>query len=106
MEKGSQNRLTLPYRRRERKYILVFIMALSFTLLFNTFLTTSFAQDSGCNCVVFRLDDIQDYWLNKIQMEVINTFKEKNIDLTTGVIGNMHWRRSRINILSKDRIKE
>jgi peptidoglycan/xylan/chitin deacetylase (PgdA/CDA1 family) len=38
--------------------------------------------------VIFRFDDVQDYWLNKVQMEVINTFKEKNIPLTIGVIGN------------------
>lgn len=63
-------------------------MALAFTLLFNPFLTTGFAQDSRCNCVIFRFDDVQDFWLKNTQMEVINTFKEKNTDLTSGVIGN------------------
>jgi hypothetical protein len=27
--------------------------------------------NSKCNCIVFRLDDIQDYWLNSVQSAVI-----------------------------------
>jgi peptidoglycan/xylan/chitin deacetylase (PgdA/CDA1 family) len=41
-----------------------------------------------CNCVAFRLDDVQDYYLNQAQMEVIRTFEKKNASLTVGVIGN------------------
>lgn len=46
-----------------------------------------YAIDS-CNCVSFRLDDIQDYYLNKAQMEIINTFQKNNASLTVGIIGN------------------
>ncbi|MDX1596868.1 MAG: polysaccharide deacetylase family protein, partial [Nitrosopumilaceae archaeon] len=42
----------------------------------------------GCNCVAFRLDDIQDFFLTDIQMELVNTFQQNNIDLTIGVIAN------------------
>jgi peptidoglycan/xylan/chitin deacetylase (PgdA/CDA1 family) len=42
----------------------------------------------SCKCVAFRLDDIQDYFLNQPQMEVIKTFERKNVSLTVGVIGN------------------
>jgi len=42
----------------------------------------------SCKCVAFRLDDIQDYFLNQAQMEVIKTFERKNASLTVGVIGN------------------
>jgi len=57
---------------------------------------TSLAQDTdsepearlSCQCVAFRFDDIQDYFLNRPQMEVINTFEEKNASLTVGIIGN------------------
>ncbi|HEX2556942.1 MAG TPA: polysaccharide deacetylase family protein, partial [Nitrososphaera sp.] len=41
-----------------------------------------------CKCVAFRLDDIQDYFLTKPQMQVINVFSERNASLTIGVIGN------------------
>lgn len=43
---------------------------------------------ASCHCVAFRLDDIQDYFLNKVQMEIISTFEEKNASLTIGIIGN------------------
>ncbi len=41
-----------------------------------------------CNCVAFRLDDIQDYYLNRAQVKVIQTFEERNASLTIGVIAN------------------
>jgi len=42
----------------------------------------------SCNCVAFRLDDVQDYWLNDVQIEVMDVFNEKNLPLTIGIIGN------------------
>lgn len=42
----------------------------------------------SCNCVAFRLDDIQDYWLNEVQIEIMETFDKKNLPLTIGIIGN------------------
>lgn len=42
----------------------------------------------SCNCVAFRLDDIQDFYLNAIQKEVISTFQKENASLTIGIIGN------------------
>lgn len=53
-------------------------------------------QDSGapeasgrsCQCVAFRLDDIQDYFLSQAQIEIVRTFEERNASLTIGIIGN------------------
>jgi peptidoglycan/xylan/chitin deacetylase (PgdA/CDA1 family) len=42
-----------------------------------------------CKCVSFRLDDIQNGWLFDVQLEVVNKFREKNIPLTIGIIGNL-----------------
>jgi peptidoglycan-N-acetylglucosamine deacetylase len=42
----------------------------------------------SCNCVAFRLDDVQDDYLTKPQIAVMNVFKERNLSLTVGVIGN------------------
>ncbi len=42
----------------------------------------------SCNCVAFRLDDIQDFFLTNIQMELVETFQKNNVDLTVGVIAN------------------
>jgi peptidoglycan/xylan/chitin deacetylase (PgdA/CDA1 family) len=41
-----------------------------------------------CNCVAFRMDDIQNYWLLDPQLEVLETFREYNVPITIGVIGN------------------
>lgn len=46
------------------------------------------SQITSCNCVAFRLDDIQDYYLNQAQMQIIETFEARNASLTVGVIGN------------------
>ena len=42
---------------------------------------------SICHCVAFRLDDIQGYWLNDVQIAVMEVFHSQNIPLTIGVIG-------------------
>ena len=42
----------------------------------------------SCQCVAFRLDDIQDYWLNNVQMGIIDEFHKKDASVTIGIIGN------------------
>lgn len=51
-------------------------------------ITESKKPTSNCNCVAFRLDNIQDYWLSNVQAKVIDTFDKKNTGLTIGVIAN------------------
>ncbi|MDH3277978.1 MAG: HYR domain-containing protein, partial [Nitrosopumilus sp.] len=41
---------------------------------------------NGCNCVVFRLDDIQDYWLSDVQVAVMDQFVQKDQFLSAGPI--------------------
>ena len=41
-----------------------------------------------CNCVAFRLDDVQDYYLRGPQVDVMRLFQQKNADLTVGIIGS------------------
>lgn len=43
---------------------------------------------SSCQCVVFRMDDVQDYWLDDVQVAIINEFEHQNASLTAGIIGN------------------
>ena len=42
----------------------------------------------SCNCVAFSLAGVQDYWLNDVQLEILNTFKKTKTDLTVGIIAN------------------
>ncbi len=45
--------------------------------------------DSNCNCVAFRFDDVQDYFLNQVQTGLFQSFKDKDAPLTIGVIGGL-----------------
>jgi len=65
--------------------------------LSNYILQSSFASEiisygnngtarSNCNCVVFRMDDIQDYWMRSAQLAAMNQFTDRNQSLTLGII--------------------
>jgi peptidoglycan/xylan/chitin deacetylase (PgdA/CDA1 family) len=41
-----------------------------------------------CKCVAFRLDDIQDYYLQRTQIRLMDEFEKRNLLLTVGIIGN------------------
>ncbi|HYT42888.1 MAG TPA: polysaccharide deacetylase family protein [Methylomirabilota bacterium] len=45
-------------------------------------------KSSGCNCVVFRMDDVQDNWIQTAQLATMNLFISKNQSLTLGLIMN------------------
>lgn len=64
------------------------------------------ALTDSCRCVAFRFDDIQDYYLNKVQMEVIDTFQKKDSSLTIGVIGNYFGNDQTIVNFLKEKLKD
>ncbi len=49
----------------------------------------STGEKKNCNCVAFRLDDVQDFWLSKPQIRLINYFQDNEIPLTLGLIGSL-----------------
>ena len=57
---------------------------------------------SSCNCVAFRFDDVQDYWLNDVQIAYVNTFVDKNIPLTVGIIADSFGNDQKITNVIKD----
>src|SRR5438445_9312359 len=61
--------------------ICIFLIFLSITQI-------SYGSTESCQCVAFRFDDIQDYWLNNVQTKVIDTFQQKNASLTIALIAN------------------
>jgi hypothetical protein len=61
------------------------------------------AAAPGCGCVAFRLDDIQDYFLREVQMEVINIFDRKDASLTVGVSATTLEVMQRLSSLSGTR---
>ncbi len=44
--------------------------------------------EGACNCVVIRVDDIQDYYLNSVQSDLLNHLMSKNVKVSAGVIMN------------------
>jgi peptidoglycan/xylan/chitin deacetylase (PgdA/CDA1 family) len=46
------------------------------------------ALANSCNCVIFRLDDVQDSWLSNVQTTLLDQFISKNVTLDTGLIMN------------------
>ncbi len=40
-----------------------------------------------CNCVAFRLDNVQDYWLDNVQTKIVDSFDSKDAGITVGIIG-------------------
>lgn len=41
-----------------------------------------------CNCVILRADDIQDYWMQKPQVALLDVFIEKSAPLSVGLVMN------------------
>ena len=46
------------------------------------------SPDETCNCVAFRLDNLQDFYLVDVQQELIDLFLSKNVPVTVGIIGD------------------
>jgi len=54
------------------------------------------SDNLNCNCVAFRLDDVQDYFLAPAQIEVISLFEKKKEPFTIGVIGGIFGTDSKL----------
>jgi len=82
------------------KIILLPFVFLSFAGL----IQLSYATES-CLCVAFRLDDVQDYWLNNVQMGIVDEFQKKNTTLTIGIIGHYFGNDTKLVDFVKTRLE-
>ena len=64
--------------------IFIFIVIPTFSVSFSVSLPIS--SNYGCQCVVFRIDDIQDYWIDQAQIAAMDLFISKNLTLSVGLI--------------------
>ena len=77
-------------RRLSYLLIILFIISNIIILPYDSF-SQEIANDGiihKCNCVVFKMDDIQDYWIQEGQITPMNIFISKNQSLTLGLIMN------------------
>ena len=63
---------------------LILIIIVSFP--YYSFSEQAITDSTKCNCVVFRMDDIQDYWIKEGQIAPMNMFISKNQTLSLGLI--------------------
>ncbi|MCI4433207.1 MAG: chitobiase/beta-hexosaminidase C-terminal domain-containing protein, partial [Nitrosopumilus sp.] len=51
-------------------------------------ISSSALISNACNCVIFRLDDVQDYYLDTVQTVIMDKFIQKNEKLSLGIVMN------------------
>jgi 3D (Asp-Asp-Asp) domain-containing protein len=78
------------YRFMGLMIILTFLLSFVYVNSVKGFAVTNTTNTSGasCKCVVFRLDDIQDNLIRSAQLDLMNVFLSKKLDLTLGLIMN------------------
>eukprot|EP01114_Cavostelium_apophysatum_P002824 TRINITY_DN1252_c1_g1_i1.p1 TRINITY_DN1252_c1_g1~~TRINITY_DN1252_c1_g1_i1.p1 ORF type:complete len:518 (-),score=121.70 TRINITY_DN1252_c1_g1_i1:57-1610(-) len=57
-------------------------------IAFISLISTSVTTTPNCNCVVFRLDDIQDWWIVPAQTAIMDVFKAELTPISPGIIAN------------------
>src|SRR3954454_5959784 len=67
--------------------ILFLICFIYFSIIPNLYGTQA-NSTKQCNCVIFRMDDIQDYWIEQGQIAPMDLFLSKNQSLSLGLIMN------------------
>ena len=60
----------------------------------------------NCNCVAFRLDGVQDYWLDNVQVKIIDSFDSKDADITVGIIGKAFGNDSKLVNYLKSKVQD
>jgi len=68
-------------------------------------ITEAQEEIDSCNCVAFRLDDVQDYWLNEVQINIMETFIENNTPLTIGILADVFGNDPKITEFVKDNVE-
>ena len=58
------------------------------TAKYNSTSYSHYNNGTSCNCVVFRMDDLQDYWIRTAQITGMNLFLSKQIPLSLAIIMN------------------
>jgi|CXWL01.1.fsa_nt_gi peptidoglycan/xylan/chitin deacetylase (PgdA/CDA1 family) len=62
--------------------------------------------DKNCNCVAFKIDNVQDFWINDVQNEVIDTFSTHDTPVTISVIGKFFGTDPKVVDFIKQKIKD
>lgn len=85
--------LSIIHKVFERRDICLTLLAISLItiLLFSAMYpktSSGIVSKSSCHCVIFRLTNLQDYFINKAQLAIMDMFLSKNQNLVLGLIMN------------------
>ena len=85
--------LSIIHKVLERRDICLTLLAISLItiLLFSVMYpktSSGIAGKSSCHCVIFRLTNLQDYFINKAQLAIMDIFLSKNQNLVLGLVMN------------------
>jgi peptidoglycan/xylan/chitin deacetylase (PgdA/CDA1 family) len=78
--------------------ILVSMFAHTAVLVSNS--TASYAY-SACSCVIFAMDDIEDYGFNKVQLATMDYFISMNLPFTASIIASQLANSSNLEVFHK-----
>ena len=70
---------------------------------YNSTSYSHYNNGTSCNCVVFRMDDLQDYWIRTAQITGMNLFLSKHIPLSLAIIMNSIGNDSLVVVVDKIR---
>jgi peptidoglycan/xylan/chitin deacetylase (PgdA/CDA1 family) len=62
--------------------------------------------DKNCNCIAFKIDNVQDFWINDVQNEMIDTFSKNNVPVSISVIGKFFGTDPKAVDFLKQKIKD
>ena len=60
-----------------------------------------YAAYTPCNCVIFAMDDIADYGLNKVQLATMDYFISENLPFTASIVVSQLANSSNLEVFHK-----
>jgi peptidoglycan/xylan/chitin deacetylase (PgdA/CDA1 family) len=60
----------------------------------------------NCNCVAFKIVNVEDYWLNDVQNNLISTFSDNEIPVTVSILGKFFGADPKVVDFLKQKIQD
>ena len=64
-------------------FILLLVLGVSSEPIYGS--SANGSQNNSCNCVVFRINNIQDYWTREAQIPLMDYFIDRGLNVTLGL---------------------
>jgi peptidoglycan/xylan/chitin deacetylase (PgdA/CDA1 family) len=82
----------IPDNKKEGYYLLLKVLVIALVMIGLLLPLSASAQTAPaatkCNCVIFRYDDIQDFWIEDAQIKSLDILLKSNMSVSVGIIMN------------------